>query len=306
MSRWRPLPGDLPPAVRRLVEELRTNKDHSKLTLTSLAGKTAYSRSSWHRYLNGRALSPWAAVEALGRFARADREFLRVLWESASSAWETGAPAGPAAPREDVPTTGEAAGQEPSNPEPRFPPHAARRALSWRLTVGAVAVACILLAVMLLLRPWNHGADDGDVPSGAPEGAPAWPWALNPSGELSTGAACKDRSCQGQDPYREGCDRDSSTIHALSGLGRTLRLEYSPACRAAWAEVDPARGTARLLVAAAGATTQAATPGAFRTAMVAADQHRARACVVIAGQQFGVTEHDSWFGPVSGDSTGSG
>ncbi|MEU5108876.1 DUF2690 domain-containing protein [Streptomyces sp. NPDC021354] len=313
MARWRPLPGDLPPRARRLVEELRLHKDRSRLSLTSLAAKTAYSSSSWHRYLNGRALPPWEAVDALGRLTRADRGLLRVLWESASDAWTAGQGAQTEQSAQTVRTAGEPREPEGAQGSDRGPSTPARpRRPSRRTAVGAAVAVCGLLAAflaLLVIRPWGDGVRPRSAPPGAPEGSPAWPWELRSQGTGPTGTHCAARSCQGRDPYRDGCDRDSVTVHALSAHGRTLRLRYSPVCRAVWAEVDPADGTGQLLAAAAGATTQTAARGAAHTAMVAADQHKARACVVVAGQQLGVTEHDSWIGPVgavSGDGTGRG
>lgn len=52
MGRWRPLPQDVRPEVRRLVERLRLLKDRSGLSYTALAAKTPYSASSWQRYLS--------------------------------------------------------------------------------------------------------------------------------------------------------------------------------------------------------------------------------------------------------------
>ncbi|MFJ5645573.1 peptidoglycan-binding protein [Streptomyces sp. NPDC093223] len=63
--RWRELPETLDPDGRRLVQELRRLKDHSGLTLHMLQAKTPFSGSSWERYLNGKALPPTTAVEAL-------------------------------------------------------------------------------------------------------------------------------------------------------------------------------------------------------------------------------------------------
>ena len=308
MSRWRPLPGDLPPSVRRLVEELRLNKDRSKLTLTSLAAKTSHSRSSWHRYLNGRALPPWPAVEALGTVTRADRERLRVLWESATAAWEPKPSDRPRAGAAEAPAPAAGAAEKSLHAVGRSRADApARRSLRRAAAVGHVLLVCGLLAAALfLLRSGSHSDTSSGRPPGGPEGTPAWPWELETPPVPAGGAACTGRTCQGQDPYREKCDHESFTIHALSAYGHELRLQYSTVCRAAWAEVDPAPGTARLLVAAAGTQTQDADPGATRTAMAAVDRRRARACVETAGQQLCVTEHDSWLGPVSGHGTGRG
>lgn len=306
MSRWRPLPGDLPPSARRLVEELRLNKDRSKLTLTSLAAKTTHSRSSWHRYLNGHALPPWSAVEALGTVTRTDPERLRVLWESASGAWEPKPSDSPCAAAEQALTAAATAGKSPHTAGRSRPEAPVRRFLRRAPIVGLVALVCGLLAAVLFLLSTSHSEVSGDGPPGGPEGTPAWPWALETSPMPAGEAACTGRVCQGRDPYREKCDHDGFTVHALSAYGHELRLQYSPACQAAWAEVDPATGTERLLVATGGTLMRDAAPGAARTAMVTVDQRRARACVETAGQQLCVTEHDSWLGPVSGHGTGRG
>jgi transcriptional regulator with XRE-family HTH domain len=88
MGRWRPLPDGLPPEARRLVERLRLLKDRTGLSMSSLSAKTAYSRSSWQRYLSGSRLAPWQAADALARLAGEDRARLRALWQLAAQTWE--------------------------------------------------------------------------------------------------------------------------------------------------------------------------------------------------------------------------
>ncbi|MGY0056278.1 DUF2690 domain-containing protein [Streptomyces sp. LZ34] len=106
----------------------------------------------------------------------------------------------------------------------------------------------------------GRGAPPGQ-PGPAGYGAP--PAGRSPAPRWRCGACspCADRSCQGRDPYREACDRDSVTVHAPSTEGRILRLRYSPVCRAVWAEVDPAGSTEQLL-AAAGGPRRGPCPGA--------------------------------------------
>jgi hypothetical protein len=53
MSRWQPLSESLDPDVRLLVEQLRRLKLRTGLSLVELAESTPYSKSAWHRYLNG-------------------------------------------------------------------------------------------------------------------------------------------------------------------------------------------------------------------------------------------------------------
>ncbi|MER6084979.1 peptidoglycan-binding protein [Streptomyces sp. NPDC001833] len=87
--RWRELPETLDPHARRLVRELRQLKDHSGLTLRMLQARTPFSGSSWERYLNGKALPPAAAVQALAALTGADAAPLLALHHAATQ--ESGA-----------------------------------------------------------------------------------------------------------------------------------------------------------------------------------------------------------------------
>lgn len=84
---WQRLPEDLPPEVRHFVEQLRRLKDRTGLSLASLGARTAYSKSSWHRYLNGGQPPPRHAVIALCELAGEDAERINVRWEIALQAW---------------------------------------------------------------------------------------------------------------------------------------------------------------------------------------------------------------------------
>jgi transcriptional regulator with XRE-family HTH domain len=89
MTRWTPLPVAIEPQVRDLATRLRELRDNIGITTTALARKTAYSRSSWARSLNGRTVPPRAAVEAFGQLAGMaptdpDMARLLALWELAS------------------------------------------------------------------------------------------------------------------------------------------------------------------------------------------------------------------------------
>ncbi|WP_309500345.1 peptidoglycan-binding protein [Streptomyces shenzhenensis] len=103
--RWKELPESLDPHAWRLVVELRRLKDHSGLSLKSLQAKTPFSKSSWERYLNGKALPPQDAVEALAGMAGADGTPLLALRDAAqrTSAADavTSAESGPPAHRQD-------------------------------------------------------------------------------------------------------------------------------------------------------------------------------------------------------------
>ncbi|MFH8488135.1 helix-turn-helix domain-containing protein [Streptomyces longisporoflavus] len=90
---WQPLPPTLPPEVRHFVEQLRLLKDRTGLSLIALGGQTAYSKSSWQRYLNAQQPPPRQAVVALCRVAGADPERFGARWELAVRAWPRGTPA---------------------------------------------------------------------------------------------------------------------------------------------------------------------------------------------------------------------
>lgn len=128
MARWRPLPAPLDDDTRLLVERLRTLKEQTGLTLVELAAHTAYSKSTWHRYLNGDRFPPRQAVEALGRLAGADASRLLTLWSVARHAASrpqnlVGPPA------------------RPAEPEPRH---------RWRRTAVALAAAFATLGAAAL------------------------------------------------------------------------------------------------------------------------------------------------------------
>ncbi|WP_030671500.1 helix-turn-helix domain-containing protein [Streptomyces cellulosae] len=105
MGGWQPLPEDLPPEVRHFVEQLRLLKDRTGLSLVALGARTAYSKSSWHRYLNAGQPPPRQAVVALCRIAGLadpDAERFGVRWELAVQAW----PRPATAPTPTAPTAG--------------------------------------------------------------------------------------------------------------------------------------------------------------------------------------------------------
>ncbi|MGQ4515418.1 helix-turn-helix domain-containing protein [Streptomyces sp. DW26H14] len=88
MSRWKALPASLDERARQLVTQLRRMKDRSGLSLPSLQAKTGYSRSSWERYLNGKALPPRQAVEELARVCGIDDTRVLALYDVAAQEWQ--------------------------------------------------------------------------------------------------------------------------------------------------------------------------------------------------------------------------
>lgn len=144
--RWKELPGSLDPHARELVTCLRRLKDHSGLSLKSLQAKTPFSASSWERYLNGKALPPPTAVEALATVAGADPAPLLVLRDAAERSTADASRATARAPAPD-----ERTGNRP-NPA------------ATELRIGALALAAgaLLLSatvsVLLVIAPWRPSA----------------------------------------------------------------------------------------------------------------------------------------------------
>ncbi|WP_217545387.1 helix-turn-helix transcriptional regulator [Streptomyces sp. GbtcB6] len=140
MTRWQPLPATLPREARHLVEQLRLLKGRTGLSLAGLARRTAYSKSSWQRYLSGDRLPPRGAAQMLCRLAGGDQARLLALWELAEQAWPQGA-SEPAA--ETVPRLSGTAGPA----EPAKPSTGQRR---WRIAALAASALAVLLAAGLL------------------------------------------------------------------------------------------------------------------------------------------------------------
>ncbi|MFC8428874.1 helix-turn-helix domain-containing protein [Streptomyces sp. NPDC057253] len=145
MSGWQALPDDLPPEVRHFVEQLRRLKDRTGLSLVALGARTAYSKSSWHRYLNATQPPPRQAVAALCRIAGLegpDAERLTVRWELAVQAWPR-----PASPAQGAGATGgEGYEDDPTLPWWDEPPREISGGMN-RLLLAAVLLLVLLLAV---------------------------------------------------------------------------------------------------------------------------------------------------------------
>jgi transcriptional regulator with XRE-family HTH domain len=149
MGTWQPLPDDLPPEVRHFVEQLRQLKDTTGLSLAALGARTAYSKSSWQRYLNAVQPPPRQAVAALCRvagLAGADAERHGVRWELAVEAWPRPTPP-PTADGTDAAAAGDYE-DDPTIPwwdrlEEPPPPRPTGR----RLLLSAVLLLLVLLVV---------------------------------------------------------------------------------------------------------------------------------------------------------------
>lgn len=147
MGGWRPLPDGLPPEVRHFVTQLRELKDRTGLSLATLGARTAYSKSSWQRYLNAVQPPPPQAVTALCRVAglsEQEAERVAVRREMAVEAWPRPEPEVPV----PVPEGGEPYDDDPTvpwwerweEPAPRPP---------GRLLLVALVLLCALLLTVV-------------------------------------------------------------------------------------------------------------------------------------------------------------
>ncbi|MGW2958353.1 helix-turn-helix domain-containing protein [Streptomyces sp. NPDC001220] len=151
MTRWQPLPATLPGEARHLVEQLRVLKGRTGLSLAGLARRTAYSKSSWQRYLSGDRLPPRSAAQVLCRLGGGDQTRLLALWELADQAWPQGASEPPA----DEPTVPVPVPEPPPAPGP--PPAPEPQTRRWR-TAALAAFGVIVLLTAGLLWALPRGA----------------------------------------------------------------------------------------------------------------------------------------------------
>ncbi|GHH13154.1 helix-turn-helix domain-containing protein [Streptomyces lanatus] len=159
MSAWQPLPDDLPPEVRHFVEQLRQLKDRTGLSLVSLGARTAYSKSSWQRYLNATQPPPRQAVIALCRVAEVEKEEAErfgVRWELAVGVWPkavagsgsgSGSGSGPSEAEAEV--VGDEYEDDPTLPWWDAPPGKSGPSTG-RLLVVAVALATVLAVAVVI------------------------------------------------------------------------------------------------------------------------------------------------------------
>jgi transcriptional regulator with XRE-family HTH domain len=156
MGAWQPLPDDLPPEVRHFVEQLRQLKDRTGLSLVSLGARTAYSKSSWQRYLNATQPPPRQAVVALCRVAgvgKDEAERFGVRWELAVQVWPR-AVAVPVKPGQEEPGQEEHGEHEAYEDDPTLPwwdaPRKEPEGPSRRLLVVAVVLVVVLVLTAVI------------------------------------------------------------------------------------------------------------------------------------------------------------
>ncbi|MGI5410341.1 DUF2690 domain-containing protein [Streptomyces chartreusis] len=202
------------PERARLAAALRELKGRTGLSLAGLAAKTAFSKSSWDRYLNGRTLPPRDAVQELCRLAGEPEGRCLALWEIAESEGSGRAAAQPpeeAAPVED---DGRRGSVDQSSVHRRATLVAVLASVS-AVVVGGVAAAALLLP------------DRGGEPGAA----------LSPPPSVA-GPRCRGEVCEGKSPMRMKCAGAPLTLASYrTATGASLELRYSQECGTSWARM---------------------------------------------------------------------
>ncbi|MFE4798302.1 DUF2690 domain-containing protein [Streptomyces sp. NPDC056708] len=275
MTGWKPLPDGLASDVRHLVVELRALKDRTGLSLATLARRTLHSKSSWERYLNGKALPPQHAVASLGKLADADPARLVALWRLAKTAWHDHEahdvcdvrdrwPEAPAPAPERAPAA--QAGEPPAGRRP------GRRPLIWTV----VAMAAVMALSIPLYGVFGQHSD-------ADAGRDGIPGMDTPTRQLDVN--CFADSCAGKDPAQAGCSGDAWTAALYKVAGVYVELRYSDACKAAWSRISWGRtGDIARVVGAGGQTYQNKVhydTDTFSAMVAATSPSAARACVLL-------------------------
>ncbi|MER6417719.1 DUF2690 domain-containing protein [Streptomyces sp. NPDC001137] len=234
------------PEQARLAAALRELRTRTGLSLAALAAKTAFSKSSWERYLNGRTLPPRSAVQELCRLAGEPEGRCLALWEIAESEWSGRASQADRSDRADradtpvqasLPVASPAAGPVP----PPDPPGAFRRgghrgAATVAVLASVCAVAVGAVAVALLLLPRQHGEPR---PAAATTSAP--------------GPHCRGSSCEGKSPIDMYCATTPDTIATHhTAAGAWLEVRHSKECGTSWARMWGTRIGDRLELTAGG------------------------------------------------------
>ncbi|MEU3899482.1 DUF2690 domain-containing protein [Streptomyces sp. NPDC045251] len=224
------------PTHTRMTTALRELRTRTGLSLAALAERTAYSKSSWERYLNGKTLPPRQAVRDLCRLAREPEGRALALWEIAES--ERSGRAAQTAPAPADPSP-QPTPQSQSQPQPPTrQPGVGGRLLAVLVAVCAVAVGGVASALLLLTDR------EGAVPRASAGAAP--------------GPRCHGTACEGQDPMHMFCGGGPDTLSThRTATGARLELRYSEKCGAGWARMWGTDVGDRLEVTAGGPTRRA-------------------------------------------------
>lgn len=237
------------PYATRLAEGLRELRARTGLSIAALAERTAYSKSSWERYLNGKQLAPRQAVEALCKAAGEPAGRLVALWELADLEWSGRAhrPT-PSMTQMAAPPSHD---ERPGNHGTPGPAHG--WSIRWHRGILAATCAVGLTAAIGVTTLLHTATENPTKP--VPSAPPA--------------PGCHAQACAGFGPTEMGCAMPSQeqTLRTLKlSTGARLEVVYSKQCRAAWALVG---------VAQVGDILTVSTPGGARERARVTDQYDA-------------------------------
>ncbi|MFI7406277.1 helix-turn-helix domain-containing protein [Streptomyces sp. NPDC049541] len=224
------------PELVRLAAALRELRARTGLSLAALAAKTAFSKSSWERYLNGRTLPPRTAVQELCRLAGEPEGRCLALWEIAESEWS-----GRATQADRATPTGRASSPVADPVPPPDPVEANkggghRRAATVAVLASVCAVAAGGVAAALLLLPRQSHEPR---PTAATTSTP--------------GPHCRASSCEGKSPMAMFCAATPDTLATRhTATGAWLEVRHSKECGTSWARMWGTRIGDRLEVTAGG------------------------------------------------------
>ena len=273
------------PEFERLAAELRGLRARTGLSLAALGTGSAYSKSSWERYLNGKSLPPWPAVRALCRLADEPEPRIRALWELAEQAW-SGRAAVALPPRPPLPEalpgpTAEPGPADPAATDPTPGRTPGRTPLRWRVAAGPAALAAAVALPLLALVAWfahQWLAVQGRNLDSHPETA-----------ITAFRVGCHGSACEGRDPTAMLCGVQPMTLAQFRTTDAAgLEIRYNPQCGAAWTRVWDTRAGDEITMTAPGQPTRStrvpnaqAADAFLYTPMVAVGRGTPlRACVV--------------------------
>ena len=229
----------------RLARTLRELRAATGLSLAALAAKTPYSKSSWERYLNGKALPPRQAVEQLCALAGAPPGRPLALWGLAEAVWRGRAGFEAAGrSRGEMPATAvgaTAVGATVASrtavgaPPPRSPGRGHR--LSAGVRNGVLGSLAALVAVVLL-AVWGFGGGDGNA-GGASSGASRS--GVSEAGASAPEPSCTGDTCTGKNPEATRCSsaaRPPGTLAERRFGGTVIKVRRSMQCGTVWARID--------------------------------------------------------------------
>ncbi|MEW2189116.1 helix-turn-helix domain-containing protein [Streptomyces microflavus] len=255
-----------------LAAQLRSLRMRRGLTLSALAERTSYSRSSWERYLNGKALPSATAVTEFAAAVGFPAATLLIQREREQDGRRPGARSAP--PGQETASPGEDLPHEAPQPEGSAAPVPPVGASRTRVTLISAVSACMALVAGILIGGWIFGGTDAEGQNqGKAQGEPQ----------------CLEFECRDQDSQRMGCHIGAWTAAATWSDRTYIELRYSPRCRAAWARITDAHvdDTARVEGARGARNERSVTyeNDTYSPMVEAPYPASARACGVIRGKE---------------------